>query len=135
MIIRIPSLKNVHKFVFSSCQASPSLLSLELLYATPLLYLLFLLVDVQSWLTIQEIYFFAVFLFHFSSGNNIHKATLWNLLYEICYLLHQIMVLLCLFIPTACMLYISLPMLLAVKCFLFSICSFRLSQFSLHCFW
>ena len=131
MIIRIPSLKNVHKFVFSSCQASPSLLSLELLYATPLLYLLFLLVDVQSWLTIQEIYFFCSF-FYFIF---LQVIIFIKLLYEICYLLHQIMVLLCLFIPTACMLYISLPMLLAVKCFLFSICSFRLSQFSLHCFW
>ena len=38
-----------------------------------------------------------------------------QLLYEIGYLLHQVMILLCLFIPTACMLYISLPMLLPVK--------------------
>ena len=37
-----------------------------------------MLVAVQSWLTIQEIYFFAVFLFHFLSNNNTHKVVLWN---------------------------------------------------------
>ncbi len=43
-----------------------------------------------------------------------------KLLYEICYLFHQIIVLSHLFLKTACMLYISLPVLLTVKSLVFN---------------
>ena len=42
-----------------------------------------------------------------------------KLFYEIGYLLHQIVILLCLSIPTACMLYISLPVFLLVESLIF----------------
>ena len=42
-----------------------------------------------------------------------------KLLDKIRYLFHQIMILLCLFIPAACMFYITLPMLLSVKSLIF----------------
>lgn len=43
-----------------------------------------------------------------------------KLLYEICYPFHQIMILLRLFLKTACMLYVSLPVLLTVKSLVFN---------------
>lgn len=52
-------------------------LSLELIHSVELVYLLFLLVADQSWLTIQKIYFFAVSLFHFSRDRNTHRVALW----------------------------------------------------------
>lgn len=116
MIIRIPSLKNVHKFVFSSWQASPSFLKLNQ-FRTALCSSTFISsVFVNCWPkpvnNSGDIFFYSFFYLIFSSGNNTHKATLCNLL-------HQVMVLLCLLIPTACMLYIPLTMLLAVKSLIF----------------
>lgn len=79
-----------------------------------LVYLLFLLVAVQSWLIIQKICFFAAFLFHSSQDRSAHKAVSWNLLSvpsdsDFSVHVHE----------TACMLYLSLPMLLSVKSLIF----------------
>lgn len=86
-----------------------------MLYAILLLYLLSLLVAVQSCLAVQKIYFFQHFYFILFQIKKLIK-----LLYEICYLFHQVMVLLRLFLKTSCMLYVSLLVLLTVKSLVFN---------------
>ena len=93
-----------------------------------LVYLLFLLVAVQSWLIIQKICFFAAFLFHSSQDRSLIK-----LFHEICYLFHQIVIFLYTFMKTACMLYLSLPMLLSVKSLIFYFPSVSSGMYYLFC--
>ena len=58
-------------------------LSLELIHSVELVYLLFLLVADQSWLTIQKIYFL-----QFPYSISLEIEILIELLYEVSYLLH-----------------------------------------------
>lgn len=93
-----------------------------------LVYLLFLLVAVQSWLIIQKICFFAAFYFIL-----LKIEVLIKLFHEICYLFHQIVIFLYTFMKTACMLYLSLPMLLSVKSLIFYFPSVSSGIYYLFC--